>query len=354
MRLTRSAVILGVVGVLLLAGAAVVRFAVLPSVSKLPTDLNTTQTYAGTYSGLDPAALARTGTPRSVLVNGAPMTADRTYKAVSTSGNTEVVSETIPTSIGGQAQPTATTTYAVDRTTMESVPAPSGAQNVVSSQGLVFTLPIHPSTSAAYQLWDATTGKAFPLTYRRTTTVQGRTVYVYGSQANGTVAAPAALGLPTSLTRGQLASLAPSLSSVLPARLLAQLQAALPRLPGTIPISYTSQNSATVWADATTGAPLQSSKQQTITAQLRVGVPLAVPFSTVSLQTTPASSAALADDASSSTTSLNLIGIWLPVGLAVVGLGLIAWGLVLAGRSAGRPGGDAPVPGPEETTPAPV
>jgi hypothetical protein len=37
-------------------GAAVLEFAVVPSASKLPTDLNTTQDYSGTYNGLNPAA----------------------------------------------------------------------------------------------------------------------------------------------------------------------------------------------------------------------------------------------------------------------------------------------------------
>ena len=352
MRLTRSAVILAVVGVLLLVGAAVVRFAVLPSVSKLPTDLNTSQDYKGTYSGLNPAALAGAAGP--ALVNAVPMTASRTYKAVSTSGNTEVVDETIPSSIGGQAKPTSKTTYAVDRTTMVSAPAPSGSKNVSPSQGLVFTLPLHPSTSTTYQLWDATTGKAFPLKYSKTATVQGRTVYVYRSQANGTVASPGSLGLPTSITKTQLASLAPSLSAVIPAPLLTQLQALFARLPDTIPMSYTSQNTATVEADATTGAPLQSSKLQKVSARLDLGLPVTLPFSTVSLQTTPASAASLADDASSSSTSLNLIGVWAPIGLAVIGLVLLVWALVLGRRNAGTPGGATPVPGPERTTPAPV
>ena len=40
MRATRSAIVLAVIGVLLLAAAAVVRFAVVPAVSKLPTDLD--------------------------------------------------------------------------------------------------------------------------------------------------------------------------------------------------------------------------------------------------------------------------------------------------------------------------
>lgn len=43
MRLTRSSIVLAVVGVLLLVAAAVVRFVVVPSVSQLPADLDITQ-----------------------------------------------------------------------------------------------------------------------------------------------------------------------------------------------------------------------------------------------------------------------------------------------------------------------
>ena len=82
MRLTRSSVILAVVGVLLLAGAAVVRFAVLPAVSTLPSDFDTTQAYSGTYDGVNPSALARSsaGTP---LLRNAPLTASRRYQTSS-------------------------------------------------------------------------------------------------------------------------------------------------------------------------------------------------------------------------------------------------------------------------------
>ena len=125
MRLTRSSVVLAVLGVLLIVAAAVVRFVVVPSVTKLPDDLNTTQEFDGTYNGLNPAALAGGG--GQLLLRDVPMTASRTYTVDSSNGDTAVVKRTVERAIGGQAEPKTETLYAVDRTDFESVPAPSGS-----------------------------------------------------------------------------------------------------------------------------------------------------------------------------------------------------------------------------------
>ena len=177
MRLTRSSVVLAVLGVLLLVAAAVVRFVVVPSATKLPDDLNTTQEFEGTYNGLNPAALAGGG--GQLLLRDVPMTASRTYTVDSSDGDTAVVKRTVERAIAGQAEPRTETLYAVDRTDFESAPAPSGAGDVVDSEGLIFTLPLDPATDADYQLWDQTTQAAYPLTYKDTSTLEGRTVLEY-------------------------------------------------------------------------------------------------------------------------------------------------------------------------------
>ena len=62
----------------------------------------------------------------------------------------------------GQAQAPSKVNYAVDRTDFESTSAPAGAKDVVPSQGWIFTLPLHPSTTGSYKLWDEATAKAWP------------------------------------------------------------------------------------------------------------------------------------------------------------------------------------------------
>jgi hypothetical protein len=348
-RITRTSVVVAVIGVLLIVAAAVVRFAVVPSVTKLPDDLNTTQKYEGTYNGLNPAALA--GGSSQLLLRNAPMTASRTYTVDSTSGDTAVVKETIQRALAGQSQPKADTLYAVDRSTFESAPAPSGTSGVSKSKGWIFTLPLHPSTDAKYTLWDAATQAAYPLTYTKTSTLDGRTVLQYQSVAKGTLADPASLGLPTSITRPQVVALQPVLASVLPPALLAQLPALLGTLPATIPVTYTSTTTSTVYADSVMGLPVKSGSTQVITAGISLGSKIQVPFTTIKLTATDASVASMADDASSKASSLNLVETIVPIVLLVLGVIALVIALVIARRAAS---GTTPEPRPEPRTPVSV
>lgn len=356
MKLTRSSVILGVIGVLLLAAAAVVRFAVLPSVSKLPTDLDTTQKYSGTYSGVNLAALTQTGSGAgpAVLAN-VPATASRQYQASSTHGNTEIVTRTLERSVGGRASPTSKVQYAVDRGTFESTTPPSGVSGVTTSQGLIFTLPLHPSTTASYRLWDENTAAAYPLTYKGTATVADRDTYRFESAAKGTVPSPAALGLPTSISRPQLIALGPQLLSLLPPALQSQVPALLAALPNSIPLAWTATDDTTLYADQTTGAPIRVQSTQQFSAGISLlGQTLAVPLGTLTLKTTSASEASTASDASSNASSLTLVGTTLPLILLILGVVVLVIAVVLAIRAGRRPGGTAAVPQTPERTPTPA
>jgi hypothetical protein len=340
-RLTRSAVALAVVGVLLLVAAAVLRFVVVPSVSKLPDDLDITQEFEGTYSGLNAAALS--GGPGEVLVRDVPVTASRQIAVESVEGDTAIVARTVERSIGGQPDPSSVVRYAVDRTDLESVPAPDGAEDVVASEGLVFSLPIDPSTETDYRLWDQTTATAYPLAFEGEDTLEGRSVYLYRSEAEGPVADPESLGLPTSLPKPQLLSLAPALGDLLPSQLLAQLPALLPLLPDEIPLSYTSATTSVISADAELGATIAGESTQEITASLPLGPQsVDVPFSTIELASTEASISERAADTADSAGQLNLVGTVLPAVALGLGVLLLLAALVVAWRAGRRPGGGAP------------
>jgi hypothetical protein len=349
-RLTRTSVILAVVGVLLLAGAAVVRFVVLPKVSTLPSGFDTTQSYSGTYDGVNPAALAGSSAGTTVLRN-APMTAGRRYQTSSVDGNTAIVTRTLQRALAGQSQPAAQVRYAVDRTDFTGQPAPSGSSGVVASQGQIFSLPLHPSTSGSYRLWDEATAKAYPLGYKGTTTVAGRTTYQFTTTAEGTLADPASLGLPTSVTRPQLTALAPSLLDQIPAPLQAQLPAILASLPDTIPLTWTSSTDVGFWADATTGAPIRTQSTQKISGGI---AGIALPLGTIALKTTGSSEQTIADDAASNASKLTLVGTTIPLVLLVLGIVVLVIAVLLAARGGRRPTGPAqPLPT-DRPTPAPV
>ena len=341
MRLTRSAIVLAVVGVLLLAVAAVVRVVVVPTVSKLPEDTDILQEFEGTYSGLNPGALS--GGSGNVLLEDAPVEASRRIAVESVEGDTAIVVRTVERSIDGVADPSQSLRYAIDRTTEESTSAPEGAGDIVDSEGLVFTLPIDPSTDEDYRLWDQNTAEAYPLTYQGEDSFEGRTVHLYGSTMEGTVADPESLGLPTSVSKEQLIALAPALLDLLPPDLAGQLPAIVPLLPDTIPLSYTSGYDVTISADAELGATIAGESNQVITAQLQLGSQtVEVPFSTIELASTDASIADRAADTADSAMLLTLIGTVLPVVAAVLGLLLLLAALLLARRAGQRPGDSAP------------
>jgi hypothetical protein len=344
-------VTLAVVGVLLLVAAAVVRWVVLPSVSQLPEDFSSTQEYAGTYSGINQEALV--AGEGQIVVQDVPVTASRTYATESTEGDVALVTRTLERSIGGQAEPATELRYAVDRGTFESTDPPAGTEDVVASEGLIFTLPIGPETDADYRLWDQTTEAAYPLTYEGESTLEGRTVYEFRSVAEGEIADPAALGLPTEIPRPLLSALGPVLADILPPELLAQLPAILAQLPDVVPVTYTSVTTSTIFADADLGAPISTGSTQEITAELPLGPQtLEVPFSTVELTATDDSVAARADDTAGKVNSLQLVGTTLPLAFTVGGLLLIAIALVLAFRAGPRSGGQAPTERPATPVPA--
>jgi hypothetical protein len=329
-------VILAVLGVLLVVAAALVRFVYLPSASRLPDDFDTTQSYSGSYTGVNPAAFAAASADQ-LLLRDVPMDASRRYATASVDGDTAIVTRTLERSTGGQDTPRSQVRYAVDRTTLASVP--SDAQGVVASQGLIFSLPLHPETDAKYQLWDEATAKAYPLTYKGTGTAQGRDVYRFESKAEGALADPAALGLPTSVTRGQLSDLGPRLASLLPPGLQQQLPALLASLPDEVPLTWTSTTTSTIWADQTVGAPVRVTSTQQISATI---VAVSLPFATIELTSTTASDKAIASDASGIATQLTWVGTIIPIATLLLGVLLIALAVFLAVRAGRRPGGPAP------------
>ena len=89
MKPSRSSVVLAVIGVLLIVAAAVIRFVVVPSVTELPTDLDVTLEFEGTYNGINPAVLS--GGATEVLAEDVPIAASRNVSAESVDGDTEIV-----------------------------------------------------------------------------------------------------------------------------------------------------------------------------------------------------------------------------------------------------------------------
>ncbi len=335
-RLTRTSAVLAIVGVLLIVAAAVVRFVVVPSVTKLPEDLDVTLGFEGTYNGINPAVLS--GGATEVRADDVPIQATREVTSESVDGDTEIVLRKDIRTVGGGEPSVTEVRFAVDRETDEAGPAPAGAEDVTDAEGLVFTFPVGPEPEdGVYEYWDQYTQQAAPVTFEGEETLGGRDVYRYQSVAEGELADPAALRLPTSLPKDTLAALAPGLAGTVPPELLAALPGVLPSLPDEIPIAWTSKITTFVDADQELGATIAGGSTQEITGSLDLGITTVdVPFATIALTSTDQSIADRGNSVSDDAQLLTWIGTVLPIVALVIGVLLLVAALLLARRAAHR------------------
>lgn len=339
----RSSGVLLVIGVLLLAAAAAVRFAAYPAIDQLPADFDRTVTYTGTGSFLNPSAIASGNAANALLLNQA-VTVDRHVKVTSTSGATAIVSDDITgTLANGTKVLSLNHTWAIDRKTMNEAQAPSGVQ-VDPHQGITIGFPINVSPQD-HTYWDSNTQQAVPAKYDSTVTYNGRQAFIFKVSANGQVKDQKLLAqLPPGLPKTALGSL----TSLLPQALQSQLGALAPNLPTTLPLGYTSANSITAWIDSKTGLPLNVEQQETVTAGLSLGgaaLPL-IPVLSFDIKNNQASINQAVNDAKNYSEGLSAVGTWIPIALLVLGLLCLLAALLLWRRKRPAPAGPPDYPGP--------
>jgi len=316
MRIRRSSIVFGAVGIVLIAAAAVVRFAIVPVATRLPASTDLVIHYAGKATLLNPAALA-SGDTAKVLQSGVPITLDRRTRVLSTHGNTAIVSDAITVHAGSTTLPN-THVYAVNRSNLEATRPPNG-QKVEPASGLTVTFPIGPKANNSYRYYDATTERTVPVAYKGSSSSGGRGTHDYAITAAGPVKDKNLLStLPASLPKKTLASLAP----LLPANLRAALTPALSTLPDPVPLTYTASTAITAQADKTTGIAINESINETVTVQVAVGgrtVSL-VPVLAINASVTPDSIHYLAGKAKSAARLLFLVKTLAPLVLLILGL----------------------------------
>ncbi len=117
----KTSIVLGVVGIVLIVVAIVWWTAIAPSLTKLPSDIDTPMDFEGTLTQyIDPATQQPLPAGQEMAV---PFTAKRTFAAVPdlfTSGM-GVFSDTIVMTVAGQEQPAQASRYALDRATRKCV-----------------------------------------------------------------------------------------------------------------------------------------------------------------------------------------------------------------------------------------
>jgi hypothetical protein len=322
--------VLSVLGVLLLAAAGVLHWAVVPNKAQLPADTNKTRQYSGTAKVLINAqALALGDRQRGVLTN-VPVQATQVIKALATSGSVAQVSNAKTLSAAGQAVGATQSTYAVNRKSLEATTDHPSHWSVVAAQGLTVSFPIG-SKQQNYTGWVSDTRTTTELRYVRQESRDGVSTYVYQASVPSTaIKDPQILsGLPPSLPTNVLGTLGASLS--LPDQLKAQLAQVLPQLPNPVPLSYTYSSTATYWVEPTTGTVVDVQQEEIRSAELALpaGVSPRVPVYDVSTRGTDASVASATSEASHDAHKINLYGRTLPLILLVVGAVLLVVGIVL-------------------------
>jgi hypothetical protein len=346
--------VLSVLGVLLLAAAAILYWVVVPGQAKVPSDTNTTRNYDGTAKVLvNPQALAAGDRANGVLVN-VPVKAARTVQVIaSTSSAAQVTDKRTLTSGSGQPIGTTTNTYAVDRKTLEATDNHPSDWNVEPHQGLTVNFPIG-TKKQDYTGWVSETQTTTPLKYVRDEQRNGITTYVFQADVKASaIKDKQVLGaLPPALPKtllGQLGSALP-----IPDQLKTALAQALPSLTEPVQLAYTYSATATYWVEPNTGRVVDLQREEIRQAGLAsLSSAPGIPIYDVSVHYTNASVTDAVNDAKSDSDKLTLYGKTLPlIFLIVGGVALIAGVLVLVlGRRSPRRGLPPTSPAPTNLTP---
>ena len=326
----RSRLILVGLGVLLVVVAALLRFAVAPSATKLPSDTDTTTTYSGKGTVLNVAAL-QAGDVSGALARDIAVTLGRHVYVSASNGSTAIVHDDGTLKAGSASLPD-NHTYAVDRKKLTEAGTIKGVQ-VDKHQGLTITMPVGPkAASDVYTYWDTPTRTAVAVKFVGKETRAGRDTYHYRATASGALADPATQQqLPSTLPR----TLAPRLLALLPTQTQQLLAPLVAKLPAQVPLSYTASSTYDVWADAKLGAPVDTKITRAVVANVALGgtaIPL-LPVLAFDVTADQASVQAAADDVASASLMLAWIESWGPLILLILGAVLVGLGLVRRRRT---------------------
>ena len=326
---------LAIVGVLCLAVAALLAWAVVPNREQLPADTATTRQYEGTADVLLNAQALNAGDLRAALIVDTPVTAQRTVTVEATDGSAAEVSDERQLTANGQTVGQSQVTYAVDRTSLESTTAIPSDWRVTPHQGLTVSWPIH-TQKRDYTGWVNETRTTVPLRYERAESRGGVDTYVYTASVPATPIKDEQVlaGLPRTLPVSVLGTLASVLP--IPPEVQAGLAQALPGLANPVPLAYTYESTSTYWIEPSTGIVVDTDRHEV--RQAGIGGPGgstigSVAVFDVSTRFTPASVTAAADDARGARSTVRTFGTVVPWVLTGVGAIALVAGLVLA-----RPG----------------
>ena len=339
--------LLVLLGVLLLIGAAALRWVIAPSLAVLPSDTDTTRHYAGTaVVAVDKSALAAPPGTKPIVMRDVPVAVTNRTRVLETEGDNALISSAKSVDVNGVPMVSVDYRYAVDRSTMREG---SGFPDVVKQTGVTFNWPIR-TQKRDYIGWAQDTGRAVPLIYKRTERKEGVLTYVFEGNTptvHEIVDEQALAALPASIGKLDAVALLPSLG--LDPERSAQLQPVLLGQPDPIPFRYTLLSESTYWVEPDSGVVIEARKHEVRTLGVANGDQIlpVMPALDMTFSATPQTLAEAADDAREAGDMIFLAFVTGPVALAATGavLLLVGTGWWLARRR--RP--PEIVPAPEQT-----
>lgn len=258
-----------VLGLLLVAGGLVVKFAVLPALAVWPDDLDSHRYYDGTLvTMLNPEALA-TGNLAALFLNDVPVTVDRHVTTEQVDGNKALVREQAtmyalnPDGSQGDVIQGSDDYYTIDRKTLEHIPNFTDNTMVREErQGLVIGFPIG-TKQQDYQGWTDDYQALSTTVFQGVEEHEGITTYHFTSSSGPKpILDPVLLAMfPESMPKGVVAALAPQLG--LSDEMMAQFALLMPTLPDPIPFTYLYKYATEYWVEPTTGMLIDYAKDET-------------------------------------------------------------------------------------------
>jgi hypothetical protein len=333
-----GAITLLALGAILIAGALVLKYAIVPAVAQFPDDVNTTRTYQGTVNMLNADAVVNPDPGKTIFYENMPVVIERTVVTEDVDGQKALVSDvSAMLANGGGIEGTRLTGsadyYAIDRKTMSSIDNFTSESAVLPRQGLVIGFPIG-TEKRDYTGWNGDAQETVTLSFVAEEERNGYDTYKFtASSGPRVIKDPGTLSeFPPGVPRDAVPAVAPLLD--LPPEITTLLEVALAALPETIELEYTYEFAATYWIDPVTGILIDIEKNDVRKAYPVEGqLPIEIePFTVYNLNytTTPETRLAAIEDAESNGGLLNLFGTLLPIaGLIAGALATLAGGWML-------------------------
>lgn len=322
---SRGPRVLLLLGVLLLIGAATLRWVIAPSLAVLPADTDTTRHYAGTAAiAVDKTALTAPGSTPLVLKD-VPVDITNRTRVLEADGDNALISSAKSVDVNGAQMVSVDYRYAVNRSTMVDG---TGFPDVVEQDGITFSWPIR-TEKRNYMGWVQDTGRPLPLIYKGTERKAGVLTYVFEANtpfAHQITDEQALTALPASIGKLDAVKLLPTLG-LDPAR-SAQLQPVLLGQPDPIPFVYTLFAESTYWVEPDSGVVIDALKHEVRTLGVATGdqiLPI-MPALDMTFSATPQTLAEAADDAREAGDKVFLLFVTLPAALTGAGVLLLLIG----------------------------